>query len=173
MTSINNFSNDENDTQVSEQPSMLESNPVTILEDKKPEEEISVVRKQRAIMSGNNEFENNEQPEVRKLRNGRFKAPAENIAAASEENTTTVKSNPQSTSLVSNSKPPADSEEMRMEKWLKDRNNPSQVGHFDLAYSGLNIAKFALLEGRVGKFKFVRTISNAAWNITIEESEKK
>ncbi len=65
-------------------------------------------------------------------------------------------------------------EELKMEQWLRNRgklptSEPSEVNYWELAYSGLNTAKFSVLEGKIGKFKFKRTNHQGNWKISIEE----
>jgi hypothetical protein len=64
-----------------------------------------------------------------------------------------------------------DLEEKALDIWWTSRNKPADINHYELAYSGVNISKFGMLEAKVGKFRFKRVHVGANWEITVEEKK--
>lgn len=63
-------------------------------------------------------------------------------------------------------------EERVLEKWLNAKNNPKDINHYELAYSGINLSAFGANEATVGKFKFRRSHAGENWQITIIDKLK-
>lgn len=61
------------------------------------------------------------------------------------------------------------SDEQKLERYLKNRNNITKLTNIQLSQSGINMSKIGLLVGRVGKFKLKRDFVVESWKITIEE----
>jgi hypothetical protein len=68
-------------------------------------------------------------------------------------------------------KPPSqdDLEEKSLENWWNTKNKPTEINHFELAYSGVNLSNFGMLEAKVGKFRFKRNYIGESWTISIED----
>lgn len=64
-----------------------------------------------------------------------------------------------------------DLEEKSLDNWWRSRNKPTDINHFELSYSGVNLSKFGMLEAKVGKFRFKRVHVGANWEITVDESK--
>ena len=64
-----------------------------------------------------------------------------------------------------------DLEEKSLDNWWRSRNKPTDINHFELSYSGVNLSKFGMLEAKVGKFRFKRIHVGANWEITVDESK--
>jgi hypothetical protein len=64
-----------------------------------------------------------------------------------------------------------DLEEKAMEKWWDGRGRTPNINHFELAYAGVNLNKFGMLEAKVGKFRFKRVHVGADWEITVDEKK--
>jgi hypothetical protein len=62
-----------------------------------------------------------------------------------------------------------DLEEKSLENWWNIKNKPTEINHFELAYSGVNLSKFGMLDAKVGKFRFKRTYIGESWTISIED----
>jgi hypothetical protein len=63
-------------------------------------------------------------------------------------------------------------EEKVLEKWLNAKNNPKDINHWELSYSGVNLSAFGANEATVGKFKFRRSHAGENWQITIIDKLK-
>ncbi len=61
-------------------------------------------------------------------------------------------------------------DEMKLEKFLRMRRGtrPNIVFPGELMSSGINMSRFGMLDGRVGKFRLQRKFVNEGWLITIE-----
>ena len=96
------------------------------------------------------------------------------VEAVSEQVTTETQSEPSAAEspVVAEQAPPTQEEleEKVIEKWWNSQNKPTDVNHFELAYSsGINMDRFSNLEAKVGKFKFSRSYVGSNWQITVEE----
>lgn len=58
-------------------------------------------------------------------------------------------------------------EERLFEQFVAGKHG--EVNHFELANTGINLSRFEMLEGRIGKYKLTRPYMGAAWNYTIEK----
>lgn len=58
-------------------------------------------------------------------------------------------------------------EEKLFEQFVAGKHG--EVNHFELANTGINLSRFEMLEGRIGKYKLTRPYMGAAWNYTIEK----
>ena len=58
-------------------------------------------------------------------------------------------------------------EEKLFEQFVAGKHG--EVNHFELANTGINLSRFEVLEGRIGKYKLTRPYIGAAWNYTIEK----
>lgn len=58
-------------------------------------------------------------------------------------------------------------EEKLFEQFIAGKHG--EINHFELANIGINLNRFEMLEGRIGKYKLTRQYLGAAWNYTIEK----
>ena len=58
-------------------------------------------------------------------------------------------------------------EENLFTQFLAARPGATEINHFELSHTGINVARFEHLEGRVGKYKLSRVYMGGPWTFTI------
>lgn len=60
-------------------------------------------------------------------------------------------------------------EEGIFENFIAMRPGAIEINHFELAYAGINVARFEQFEGRIGKYKLNRVYIGGPWTFTISK----